>query len=72
VIISKPELAIVIAYVDPGSGFLMLQMIGGALLGAWFYFRRSVARFAARMLGRSQLQRDKEHSQTSTPASDSH
>ncbi len=71
-IISKPELAIVIAYVDPGSGFLMLQMIGGALLGAWFYFRRSVARFAARMLGRSQLQRDKEQSQTSTPTSDSH
>jgi hypothetical protein len=71
-IIAKPELAIVIAYVDPGSGFLMLQMVGGALLGAWFYFRRSVARFAARMLGRSPLERDKEQPPTSAPAPDSH
>jgi hypothetical protein len=71
-IIQKPELAIVIAYVDPGSGFLMLQMAGGALLGAWFYFRRSVARFAARMLGRPQLERDKEQPRTSPAASDSH
>jgi len=69
--IPKPELAIVIAYVDPGSGFLMLQMIGGAALGAWFYFRRSVARFAARALGRPQLERAKESTvKSSAPASD--
>lgn len=70
--IPKPELAIVIAYVDPGSGFLMLQMVGGAFLGAWFYFRRSVTRFAARVLGRSPIEPDKEQPQTSTAASDSH
>jgi hypothetical protein len=72
-VILKPELAIVIAYVDPGSGFLMLQMIGGAALGAWFYFRRSVARFVARALGRPQLERDQESTaEASAPASDSH
>lgn len=71
-IATKPGLAIVIAYIDPGSGFLMLQMVGGALLGAWFYFRRSVARFAARIMGRAPLEHDKEQSQTSAPASDSH
>lgn len=50
--VPKPELAMVLAYIDPGSGFLMLQMLGGAVLGAWFYFRRSVAKFTARVLGR--------------------
>lgn len=71
--ISKPELAIVIAYVDPGSGFLMLQMVGGAVLGAWFYFRRAVVRFAARALGRQQVGRDQgSAAEASAHASDSH
>jgi hypothetical protein len=52
--VPKHELGIVIAYVDPGSGMLMLQMLGGGVLGAWFYFRRSVARFAGRIYGRNQ------------------
>lgn len=70
--IPKPELAIVIAYVDPGSGLLMLQMIGGAMLGAWFYFRRSVARFGARALGRAQLEGDRKLTdKASASASDS-
>ena len=51
--VPKHELAVVIAYVDPGSGMLMLQMLGGAVLGAWFYFRRSIARLAGRMMGRN-------------------
>jgi hypothetical protein len=51
---SKHELGIVIAYVDPGSGMLMLQMLGGAVLGAWFYFRRSVARATSRIFRRNQ------------------
>jgi hypothetical protein len=50
----KHEFAMVIAYVDAGSGILMLQMLGGAVLGGWFYFRRSVTRFVGRMLGRSE------------------
>ena len=71
--IPKPGLAIVLAYVDPGSGFLMLQMAGGAVLGAWFYFRRAVARFAARALGRQPVEHDKGSSaEASAPASDSH
>ena len=71
--IPKHELAIAFAYIDPGSGFLMLQMVGGAILGAWFYFRRSVTRFAARLLGRQQLERTPESTaETVTPVSDSH
>ncbi len=53
-IIPKHEFAIVIAYVDPGSGLVTLQMLGGAVLGAWFYFRRAIARFAGRLFGRQQ------------------
>jgi hypothetical protein len=52
--VPKHELGIVIAYVDPGSGMLMLQMLGGAVLGAWFYFRRSLARFTSRFFGHNQ------------------
>jgi hypothetical protein len=71
--IPKRELTIVFAYIDPGSGFLMLQMVGGAILGAWFYFRRSVGRFAARLFGRRQLERTPESTAESvTPVSDSH
>jgi hypothetical protein len=32
---------------------LMLQLLGGAVLGGWFYFRRSVTKFGRRMLGRN-------------------
>jgi hypothetical protein len=56
-IVPKHELGIVIAYIDPGSGMLMLQMLGGAVLGAWFYFRRSLAKFATRVLGHNQSAR---------------
>lgn len=53
-IIPKHEFGIVIAYIDPGSGLVMLQMLGAAVLGAWFYFRRAVSRFAGRLFGRNQ------------------
>lgn len=52
--VPKPEFALVIAYVDAGSGMLMLQMLGGAALGAWFYFRRSATKFVNRLRGRSE------------------
>jgi hypothetical protein len=70
--IPKHEFTIVFAYIDPGSGFLMLQMVAGAILGAWFYFGRSVARFAARVLGRPQPERTHvATAETVTPVSDS-
>jgi hypothetical protein len=53
-ILPKHEMGIVIAYIDPGSGVLMLQMLGGAVLGAWFYFRRSVTKFITRVFCRHQ------------------
>lgn len=53
-ILAKHEMGIVIAYIDPGSGMLMLQMLGGAVLGAWFYFRRSVTKLTTRVFGRNQ------------------
>ena len=47
------DYAMVVAYVDPGSGFLMLQILAGSVIGAWFYFRRAVKRMINRALGRS-------------------
>ena len=35
-------MTVVLLYIDPGVGFLALQMLGGVLLGGAFYFRRSV------------------------------
>jgi hypothetical protein len=45
---------LVIAYIDPGSGYMMLQMLGAAVIGGWFYLRRSVRRGIERMLGRAE------------------
>jgi hypothetical protein len=71
--VPKHELGIVLAYVDPGSGLLMLQMLGGAMLGAWFYFRRSVARFSSRIFGRNQAALTAaETAGTETTSSDTH
>ncbi len=36
------DLNIVLLYIDPGVGFLALQMLAGVVLGAGFYFRRSL------------------------------
>jgi hypothetical protein len=43
---------VIFAYIDPGSGFVMLQVLGGAALGAWFYFRQTVRRTVDRIVGR--------------------
>lgn len=43
---------VVIAYIDPGSGFVMIQVLGGAALGAWFYFRQTLRRTVDRIVGR--------------------
>ena len=32
----------VFLYVDPGSGFLLVQMLVGAALSSLFYFRRAI------------------------------
>jgi hypothetical protein len=68
----KHELGIVMAYVDPGSGMLMLQMLGGAVLGAWFYFRRSVARFTGRIFGRNHTALPEAETAAETISADKH
>ena len=35
------EFTIVLLYIDPGIGFLTLQILVGSLLGVVFYFRRT-------------------------------
>ena len=40
------------AYTDPGSGALILQMAGAAIVGGLFYFRKSLS-FLRRFLTRS-------------------
>ena len=39
-----PESSLLILYIDPGIGFLTLQLLGGSLLGIAFYFRRTTFR----------------------------
>ncbi len=72
-VVPKHELGVVIAYVDPGSGMLMLQMLGGAVLGAWFYFRRSLARFTSRIFGHNQSAlTEAETARTETQSAETH
>jgi len=43
------------AYIDPGSGLLVWQMVGAAFIGALFYLKKTrdlVVRFGRRILGR--------------------
>jgi hypothetical protein len=34
----------ILAYIDPGSGSLMLQLLVGSMLGAGLFFRQSISR----------------------------
>jgi hypothetical protein len=51
---------------------LMLQMLGGAVLGAWFYFRRSVARFTGRIFGRTHTALPEAETGAETISADKH
>ncbi|HEX2195188.1 MAG TPA: hypothetical protein VHK63_09575 [Candidatus Limnocylindria bacterium] len=42
-----------LAYIDPGSGSLLLQAILAALLAIPFFFRRTIGGFVDRVRGRS-------------------
>jgi hypothetical protein len=42
-----------IAYIDPGTGGVILQLAIAAVVGAGFYFRRAVKRLVNLLLGRS-------------------
>jgi hypothetical protein len=37
--------ALFVLYTDPGSGFLVAQLISSAILGAGFYFRKFFTNF---------------------------
>ena len=52
------------AYVDPGSGALLLQAIGAGILGVLFFFRQSFARLFR------WARRDDSASQSEPPAGD--
>ena len=43
----RHTLLLVLLYIDPGVGFLSLQVLFGALLGGVFYFRMRVLRFVS-------------------------
>jgi hypothetical protein len=44
---------LILAYIDPGSGALLLQAAIAGTVGALAMFRRTLASLAARLLGRS-------------------
>ena len=37
------EFMLVLLYIDPGFGFLALQLLAASLMGAAFYFRRTTS-----------------------------
>jgi hypothetical protein len=43
----------ILAYIDPGSGALLLQAAVAGTIGVVAVFRRTLASIAARLLGRS-------------------
>ena len=43
-----------LAYIDPGSGSLLLQAILAGLLSIPFFFRRTIGGFVSRIRGRSE------------------
>jgi len=44
-----PEFPSVFLYIDPGIGFLTLQILAGSLLGIAFYFRRTISQIQKRL-----------------------
>jgi len=40
----------ILLYIDPGMGFLALQMLAGGLLGGVFVFRKRVEELAASII----------------------
>jgi hypothetical protein len=45
---------LILAYIDPGSGALLLQALVAGAIGAVAIFRRTLASLGSRLLGRSQ------------------
>ena len=46
-----PGVELVLLYIDPGLGFLALQMLAGGFLGGVFYFRRALLVFMKKLRG---------------------
>ena len=43
------EFTLVLLYIDPGIGYLTLQILAGSLLGLAFYFRRTTSQILRRV-----------------------
>ena len=41
------------AYIDPGSGSMLLQVLLSMVIGGWFVFRRTLADGVRRLTGRA-------------------
>jgi hypothetical protein len=41
-----------LAYIDPASGFILLQVIAGGVIGAIVYFRQTIAKVMGFVTGR--------------------
>lgn len=42
---------VIIGYIDPGSGSLILQAVVAGVIGGLLYFRRTVSSFIHKLLG---------------------
>ena len=55
---------LVLLYVDPGSGSLIVQVLASVLIGGWLYARRQIASVVRAVLGRRRV------AQSAPPPSD--
>ena len=53
-----PEQSLILLYIDPGAGFLALQILAGSVIGMSFVFRRTTRRVlkALKIIGRKDSQ----------------
>ena len=57
-----------LAYIDPGAGAMLLQWVIAAVLGSGMMFRRTIARFFRRMLGRDKRKEENQEDPSSESA----
>ena len=43
------EVTFVLLYIDPGAGFLIMQILGASMLSGAFYFRRRISQILERV-----------------------
>ena len=58
---TAPNIHIVVAYIDPGTGGVLLQLMIAALIGAGLYFRQALRKFISLFLRKPMDKKKDDH-----------